>query len=151
MSLDSGAVLDALVTMLGSVSGVQRVYRGAPMSLTNTLCAWVALGGHTIASEEFEVEDTQLEREARFYVAFGYRVSGDESTAEDALADAVDDFELTFYQDRLAGSGVFASGTGVRDGGLSATLADAPEYWALAGQENRIYPMLIAVTQRDAE
>lgn len=148
MSLNALAPLDALVTMVTAISGVQTVFRGAPESLPTRVSAYVTLGGHTIDSDEFH----GLERVARYLVVFGYRVMGAESTAEATIAAAVDAFEVAFFAARLAGTGLFATATTqVEDGGLDVSGADSPEYAVYAGQEYRLYPLLVTVSQRSAD
>jgi hypothetical protein len=148
MSLNLGAPLDALVSMVAGISGVQAVYRGAPESMSNRVSAYVALGGHSIESDEFR----ELERQQRYLVVFGYRVQNAEATAEDTIADAVDAFEMAFFSARAAGTGLFATATTqVEDGALDVAGADSPEYAAYAGQEFRLYPLVVTVVQRMAD
>ncbi len=145
MAFRTKAALDALITMVGSIPGVQTVYRGAPESMTNTVSAYVALGGQPIRADRA----TQLlERQTQFLVVFGYRVKGAEATAENVLSDIVDAFVARFYTDRASGAGLFASAaTDVETGELDLTLSSSPEYQVSAGQEYRRYPLLVSATQ----
>lgn len=148
MPLATGAALDALVTMVTGVTGMQRVYKGVPESLSNTVDAYITVGGHTIDSEEFG----ENRRDTHFWVVFGYRVHGAEATAEDTLADYIDAFEAAFFTARHGGTGLFDHATtGVEDGLLDASVADSGDYLAFAGQEFRTWPYLVTVVQRAAD
>lgn len=145
MSLAARAALDALVTMVGGIAGVQATYKGAPESLSNRVSAYVALG----AQPQGQKAGGLLERNGEMLVVFGYRVKGAEATAEETLADFIDAFTTQFYADRKNGAGLFDSATTqVQTGELDMTLARSPEYMALAGQEYRLFPIIVTATQR---
>jgi hypothetical protein len=145
MAFHTKAALDALIVMLEAIPGVQRVYRGVPESLANTVSVYVALAGQPLIPDKA----TQLlHRDAQFLVVFGYRVQGAEATAENVIADAIDAFVSQFYADRSSGAGLFAAATtDVISGDLDLTLAASPEYQISAGQEYRRYPLLVSAGQ----
>jgi hypothetical protein len=147
MALKTKAALDALVTMVAGIPGVQKVYSGVPESFDHIFSAYVAMGGQPLITDKA----TQLvQRETQFLVVFAHKVKGNETPAENTIADALDVFVTQFLYDRANGVGLFARDiTDVLSGDLDVTLAATPEYQISAGQEVRRYPLLVSATQRD--
>ena len=136
MAFNSKAVADQLVTLLGGVTGVNLARKGVPESQSVFLEADVTLGGHTIGRKAQGL----TYRDQRYLVTFSYRLAGAESTAEDALMVAVDDFLEALNADlTLAGTC-----QGVE---IDASSADSPDYQPRAGREFREYPLVIIARQ----
>jgi hypothetical protein len=137
-TFNTGAVLDALVALC-TAAGAQTVYRGAPESLTSALSAFV-----TVAGAEYTDKTTgnNIQRRQRYTVVFGYRVKGQEQTAEATLATVADAFTRLFYHDRTLGDLV-------NDGALDGSIADTPLYQTFAGMEYRLWPLTVSVTQTE--
>lgn len=145
MSFTTSAPLTALQAMEAATTGVQAAQIGAPESFSTRVSAYVTVAGQRIIDKAGGL----LQREADYFCAFGYRVAGAEATAETTLAAAVDSFVAAFYAARAARTGLFAvATTQVLSGTLDLSLASAPEYRTVAGQEYRILPFLVTVTQQ---
>lgn len=140
MSFNSPGVLTAIHDLLASLTGVESAYIGAPESFSTVVSAYVTLGPQAIN----DLATSQLQRTSSYFCMLGYRTKGVEATAEMAIATAIDDLVTKFYAARHDGTGVFASGLVDRSlGKLDLTLAGAPDYRPVAGQEYRLYPFLI--------
>lgn len=138
MALDLVTPMSNLVTILGSVSGLQAVQKGAPESYTNRVMAHVSLG----AGRTVDKAGGLIQHEQNYFIGFGYRVQGAEATAEDVLAAAVASFIAAFYAERKTSGSMFASAV------LDLSMADEPQYQPVAGQEVRIYPVVVVTTQQ---
>lgn len=137
MAFDLAGPLNRIVAILTGLTGMQAVSVGVPESLGTRVSAYVTLGGLRVADKATQL----LQREQRYYVAFAYRVAGAEATAEADLMAMVDAFIAAIYADRtLAGT--------ARGVTVDAGLADQPEYRTLAGQEFRVYPIVVGCTQQ---
>jgi hypothetical protein len=137
VAFDAAAPLHALVAMLEATTGVQTVYMGVPESMSHRLSAFVAVAGMVI----YDKQTANLQRDIRYVVGLGYRVSGAEETAEEALADALDAFTIDFYADRKLNNTVLTAR-------LGEVGADMPLYSLIAGQEYRLLQVVIVATQQ---
>jgi hypothetical protein len=138
MAFDSTSPLTALAALLTGLSGVQAVHTGVPESLGARVSAYVTLAAQRVQDK---AASGLLQREADYFVGIGYRVAGAEATAEADLAALLDAFIAAVYADRTL------SGT-VASAGLDLTLANSPQYQAVAGVEFRVYPVIVHTTQR---
>lgn len=137
--------MSALITMMQGISGMQEVHRGVPEGFGRTVNAYVAVGPQT----PIDKAGGLLQRETTFFVGLGYEVAQAEATAEDTLADMLDAFLTQFYADRKNSAGLFAKATThVESGELDLSLAGTPQYQVMAGQEFRVFPILVRVTQQ---
>jgi hypothetical protein len=135
MPYNTKAPAQRLLTMIQGL-GVSSVQLGVPESWNTTLCAYIGLGSQVVVRKATKVTG----RDARYFVCFGYRVDGAETTAEQALMDLVDAFLAALYADlTLAGT---CEGMEVDTG-----LADAPEYKIYTGKEFREYPIIVTCRQ----
>lgn len=137
MSFNAAAAANALVTVLESLDGMGAVQIGAPQSLSNKVSAWVALGGQQSIRKAMGI----TQRQTRFYVLFCYRVDENESGAELALMDLVDEFLDALHADLTLGGAVV-------DLAADSVVADEPDYQLRAGREYREYPVVVTITQR---
>jgi hypothetical protein len=143
---DAGAVLDGLAALAEATTGVDRVYRGAPLSTEGRLVAGVSLGGADLLEPR---RTGTVRRRLRYRVLLAYRVGeGDLAfdaerveAAERAIAAALDDFLGRLYADLTLAQ---ACDSAVQ---VDLSQADAPEYSSRAGQEDRVYPIVIGATQ----
>lgn len=138
MAFNLAGPLNRIVAILTGLSGMQTVYTGVPESIGTRVSAYVTLGGMRVADKATQL----LQREQRYFVAFAYRVSGAEATAEADLMTMVDAFIAAIYADRTLNG----TAKGVT---IDAGLADQPEYRVLAGQEFRVYPIVVGCTQQN--
>jgi len=136
--------LDALITMMGQLTPTVTVYRGVPASMSNQVSAYVAGAGQSIIPKADRVYD----KDARFFVAFGYRVENQVATAENTVLQLVDSFATLFITSRSGSTGIFHPSTGVTSGQLDLAVVDSPEYIPMAGMEYRIFPIMVTITNR---
>ena len=139
MPLNTQVPLDRLITVLQALAGMQQVYRGVPESIGSRVSAYVALAGQRLVDKTGGL----VQREARYFVGFAYRVGGAEANAENTLAALVDAFITAMLAERRSNLG----GT-VDSVSLDLSLSDAPEYQPVAGQEFRVFPVLVLTTQQ---
>lgn len=139
MAYSSQEPLDALVTLLAGVTGIQQAQAGIVESPPYRFTAGVALGGQGPDWDTF----TSTERRINLYVLLRYRLSGDESTAETVLGAALDDLETQLLADPTLG-GTVAEFTPDFD------LADDPEYALEPAKEYRRYPFVLRCVQRES-
>ena len=140
MAFDTPAVLNAVVTLVQGLTGMQSVTKGVPESLPTRVAAYVTVGPQP---ENDRTAGGLLRKEGRIRVTFGYRVSGAEATAESDLAAMIDRFMVAYYAARRTN----LSGTVTSLGNLDHSVANTAEYEAIAGQEYRRYPVDIPFTQ----
>lgn len=138
MSGFTGLNKPVLARIVQLVAGCVDVAQAGMAEFPNRrLTAGVTLGG---GRPERRATGGAWRREQRFMVQFSYRVGGAESAAEDGLCDAADLFTDAVLADPTLGGLVI--GTDVDN-----SLADNPDYSIWVGQERRIYPVLVTVTQ----
>jgi hypothetical protein len=138
--------LQSIKTFLAGLSGIQSAHIGAPESFTTRVTAYVCLGSDGTMDHRTEVQRGEI----GYFCAFGYRVQGAEEAAEIALATAKDDLKQQFTDDRSAGTGLFAEmTTNAKSARLDLNLAAIPDYAPVAGQEFRLYPFMIYLTQEN--
>ena len=133
--------LTTLAALVASVTGIAEVDTGVPLKLGKQASAYVALAGQNVS----DTTTGLLVREARYWVVFAYRTDGDVSTAEQQVADWIDGFTTAFYRDRTLGTEAQHDRW---TASLDAQAAEHPAYAPFAGQEVRLYPLVITVTQR---
>jgi len=138
MALNTSSALEAIVDLLEGISGLNAVQKGAPESYSKSVTAHVTVGGQRVVDKAGGL----IQREARYFIAFAYRVQGAEATAETALAGIIDSFITAFYADRTLGGTVNANTL------LDMSGADEPDYRPVAGQEVRIFPVVVVTTQQ---
>lgn len=128
-------VLAAIVAIVASCVDVAQ--SGMAELPNRRLAAGVTIGG---GNPQRRATGGAWQRSQRFMVNFSYRVGGAESAAEDGIADAVDLFTDAIITDpTLSGLVINAE--------VDNSLADNPDYSIWTGQERRIYPVLVTVTQ----
>jgi hypothetical protein len=137
VSLATKDVLNHLVTMVQGISGIQDGHKGIQESLDPTVSISVSVGAQVISDKATQL----LQREMSFFLEFAYRVAGAEADAEDVLADALDSFIALWLADRTLG-GLCTSSR------LDFSLTSEPIYRPTAGQEFRVFPLLVWATQR---
>ena len=138
MAIDLQSPLDNLVTMLTGLSVLQAVQKGAPRTWTKRVTAFVTLGAGRVVDKAGGL----IQHQQNYFVGFGYAVEGAEDDAEDTLCSAVADFIAAFYAERKTSGSMFASAV------LDLSKADEPDYQPVAGQEIRIYPCVVSMTQQ---
>jgi hypothetical protein len=143
--LSTLAPLNRLVAVLQGLSGLQQVYVGVPESIGPQVAAYVALAGQSVSNETIDL----AQREARYFVAFAYAVAGAEATAETTIAGLIDAFQTALFAERDSGMNAGA-GPLVDSVGWDFSLGDRPDYQPIAGQEFRVWPCLVTVTQHAA-
>jgi hypothetical protein len=136
MALNSKAIANRLVSLLATCAGVSLARKGVPESQAGRLEADVTLGGQEMGRKAVGVTF----RDCRFLVTFSYRTDRDESAAEDALMDAVDDFLAKVSAD------LTLSGT-CSEASFDLSHGDAPEYQPRAGREYGEYPVVVIARQ----
>ena len=146
MPFNATAVLDKLADLAAATTGVDTVYLGAPLATEGQLVVGVSLGGASLLEPR---RMGVVRRRQRFRVLFAYRV-GDPAVAGDAgrvaaaergLAGVVDDFLGRLYADLTLGGACYSAVE------VDLSQADAPEYRTDAGQEDRVYPIVVGATQ----
>lgn len=135
MAWDAEAGLDALVALLQSIPGMQSVRVGAPETLPTTVTCYVTLGG----VRPFDKALQLLQRDTNYLITWGYRVAGAEANAERKLCEFVDQACEKLYTARKDDASPLKGVT------VNATLADEPQYQAIAGQEVRRYPIIVTI------
>lgn len=134
---DTAGPLQALYDLLVTLSGLQKVYIGAPESFSNQVSAYVAVAGQRIIRKNSGC----LQREARYLIVLGYRVKGAEATAETTIGTLIDALISALYLDLTLGGWSLSLD-------IDATQADTPQYELAAGQEYRRWPLVVTVTQQ---
>lgn len=136
MALDTAAIANAVVDVLEGLAGMGEVEIGVPESTDYRVSAYVTMG-----SQPNTRKATQLvQRSARIFVTFAYRVDKNQGVAELALMGLVDAFHTALYADLTLG-GV----CGVTE--IDSGLADTPDYQLRSGKEYREYPVILTATQ----
>ncbi len=136
MALNLAGPLGKITDLLEGLSGIQAVYRGVPENIGSRVSAYVTLGGQTVDEMAFGVH----RRRASYFIAFVYRIQGAEADAENALCSLLDAFIAAVLADPTLGGTVW-------DSTLDLSLASDPRYQLIAGQEFRLYPLLLTVEQ----
>lgn len=132
----SKAIKNALLVKAAASAGVTAAGTGVPPQGPSTrLQVSVTLGGQTLTRRVTQIAD----RAVRFLVVFSYRTDGNPAVAEDALMDAVDDFQARCQAD-------LSLGGLIRTLDLDLGLADEPDYALWLGKEVRIYPVVATAT-----
>lgn len=135
MAWNTKATLTRLEEILQALPGLQYVQKGAPESIGTNVMGYVAVGSGQVVDKATQL----LQREQRFFVGFAYRVKGAEADAEDAIADLLDAFVSVIYADRTLGGTVHSST-------LDLLLSTEPRYEVRAGQEFRVFPIVVVTT-----
>lgn len=140
MTLDARGAIQAVQTFAAGSTGFV-IAMGTPEGLGRQAAGYVTLGS---AQPIDRAAGGLIERMVECHIVFGYRVKGAEETAELAVADAVDDFTLAFYASdrKLGGVGESAE--------IDFGLVGSAEYEQIAGQEFRLYPIVVRVKQRQS-
>lgn len=140
MTWQAKATLNALVTFVAAIPGVQSVRKGEPTGLPTAVAAFISIGAHPYNDR---TTTGLVRRDGEFWVTFGYRVANAPETIEETLADVLDEFEKRFLDERKTGR---LGGT-VESMEIDTSPAGAAEYRPLSGQEFRLYPVIIRVVQ----
>lgn len=135
---DPLAPLAALVALAEAVPGVQRVWVGVPESIPNRVVAYVSAGGFETRVKNVGGISTVV---LRYRVTFAYRVMGAEDDAETTMLGAALAYAAALEDDRTLGGTCNAAD-------LDASVADAPPYVLVAGDEYRLYPTVVSVTMQ---
>lgn len=136
MNLNTVAPFEYIVAMVDAIPNLTKVYRGVPASIDMGSVAYVALLGQAVPERAQGV----LRRRARYMVTFAYKVAGAEDVAEARLAGHADALIVAYYADRTLGGTCDSSE-------IDLSIPDAPDYRALAGQEYRMFPIVITAIQ----
>ncbi len=136
MTLDTQASFTYIAEMVDGIPGIVKTYNGVPDSIEAGAVAYVALLGQNVPMKVQGV----IRRAARIMVTLAYRVIGAEANAEAKLAANIDEIILAYFADRTLG------GT-CQNSEIDLSIPDAPDYRALAGQEYRMYPIVITAFQ----
>lgn len=141
MTWQTKATMNQLVTFLTAIPGIQGVRKGEPTDIPTAVTAFIKVG--TLPISDRQTSDL-ARRDGELLVWIGYRVSGAPATAEDTLADVIDELQRRFLLERKAGrlGGTVDSMT------LNTDAASAAEYARIGGQEYRLYPLTITFTQQ---
>jgi hypothetical protein len=134
------AVYDELVTLLNSLTGMQKVYEGVPEAFGRSVTAYIAITGQDISDRATGL----LRLESSYFIGLGYKTKGAERDAERNLGEALKDFIYKFYALRRTKCNGKAD-----DIRLNMSVASAPEYQVVAGQEYRVYPIIVTAVQTD--
>lgn len=140
MTWQIGATMDALVTFLQTIPGVQSVRKGEPTSIPTTVSAFVKVGAMPFSDRQ---TSDLVRRDGELLIWLGYKVIGSASDVEDTLADVVDELQRRFLVERKTGK---LGGT-VDSMELDTAAASAADYAKIGGQEFRLYPVTIKFTQ----
>jgi hypothetical protein len=135
-------VMNALMYLIGTIRGLQSVTKGIPEARATRTSASVTGGS---MQPYHKAGATLLQRDFRFLVVFFYRVQGAQPDAEDAMLSAVDAFTVAFF--RAEPGELFGT---LRNMELDTSPADNPDYQIAAGQEVRVYPIVVTGTQQHA-
>jgi hypothetical protein len=127
------------VSLVDGLTGVQKCYSGVPASIGVQISAYVAMSGSVVTTKP----SATIRRDMRFVVVFGFRIAGAELNAEEQLADIMDAATRMFMGNRRL-DGVCENIE------LDFTLSENPEYQTLAGQEYRLMPIAIIVSEYEA-
>jgi hypothetical protein len=135
---DASAALTAVKDLAEGSTGFT-IVMGTPENLARRAAGYVSLGS---AQTVDRAAGGLIERTVECHLVLGYRVKGAEGTAELDVAAAVDAFTVAFYASdrRLDGAGTSAE--------LDFGLIGGAEYEKIAGQEYRLYPIVVRVKQR---
>jgi hypothetical protein len=139
MAFDSAQVLQAIKALAESIPAVGSVSIGQPENLPRRVTAWVELGPQPVVDR---TTGGLMQRDGEYLLVIAYRVKGAEANAELDLAATLDELTRAFYADRTLG------GVGT-NGSLDFGLAGTGDYQPIVGQEWRIYPVLVRISQRD--
>ena len=140
MAFQAREALEAVRALAAGSTGFA-IATGTPEGLSRAAAGYVTLGP---AQPIDRAAGGLIERTVDCHIVFGYRVKGAEDTAELSIADAVDAFTLAFYASdrKLDGTGESAE--------LDFGLVGSAEYEQIAGQEFRLYPIVVRVKQRQS-
>lgn len=129
------AGLNAIKAVLDGIAGTQQSYKGIPESLVADLTVSVSVGDRLPREKATSLHETDV----AYFIEFAYRVSENESTAEDTLADWLDLLEEAWLSDRTIGNVC-------RTSELDFLSAREPTYRPTAGDEFRVYPIVWRTT-----
>lgn len=136
---DSVGPLNRLKTILAGIAGVGQTTKGIPESVGARVSASVSVGGQRLEFDAFKI----LERMTGYFVEFAYRVQGNEGAAEDQLAAFLDAFLAALYADQTLGGTCEGIET-------DFSLTSDPNYRPTAGQEFRVFPLVVWARQTNA-
>lgn len=140
MTWQIGATMDALVTFLAAIPGIQSVRKGEPTTIPTSVTAFVKVGA--MPFQDRQTSDL-VKRDGELLVWIGYKVLASTADVEDTLADVVDELQKRFLVERKTGK----LGNTVESMELDTLAASAADYAKIGGQEFRLYPLTIKFTQ----
>ncbi len=138
MAFQAKALFPYIEGVLNGITGIEHVQRGEPLDPPADRNAYILLGGQHPTRKY----SNTYTRQGHYLVIFLFRVTGEEESTEDALADTVDEFQTAILNNQISGGLT----TEVE---INAAPADTPEYRRLYGPEFRVYPMELVVRQTD--
>lgn len=142
MDFDIISVYDELITLLNSLTNMQKVYEGVPEAFGRSITAYIAITGQDVSDHRTGL----LQDEATFFIGLGYKVAGAEKDAERKLGAGLSDFIAKFYALRRTKCNGKA-----KDIRVNLNVANSPEYQIVAAQEYRVFPILVtAVLNQNA-
>jgi hypothetical protein len=125
-----------LLAILQGLAGIGGAQIGVPESIGPRVYAYLTAGGISSGRKANGV----MYRDARYRIAFVYRLDGAETAAETTVMGLVDAFLAALHADlTLAGTCEAIE--------IDAGLADAPEYQIRAGREYREWPLTVSCRQ----
>jgi hypothetical protein len=138
MTWDTRSVLNKLFDYLVELPMLFEVKKGVPESFEAGVVGYITVAGQVITQK---AGPKILQRKARYMIVFAYRVDDASADAEDTMGQAMDALLVKIYADlTLGGTALNAE--------VDMTLVDAPEYRAYAGQDYRVYPVVVVATQQ---
>lgn len=140
MTFDARGALQAVKTFAEGATSFT-ISMGTPENLARRAAGYVTLGP---AQPVDRAAGGLIERMVDCHLVLGYLVKGAEETAELDIADAVDAFTVAFYASDRTFSGAGESAE------LDFGLVGSAEYEQIAGQEFRLYPIVVRVKQRQS-
>lgn len=141
MTWQTKATMNALVTFLSAIPGIQAVQKGEPTDIPAAITGFVKVGAMPFSDRQTSGLVTRV---GELLCWIGYRVSGSAATAEDTLADVVDELQRRFLDERKTGK----LGNTVDSMELDTSAASAGDYAKIGGQEYRLFPFVIRFTQQ---
>lgn len=150
MTLNIRAAKDNLILLLTETPGLQAVLDGAPESMTAQATAWVTVGD-LVEPVRPVATGGLLQLDINLIVVVGFVVETNEANAEDKVADIVIEIVRRVARNkRVTVNGVAAMLNGsVSDMHEPGAAGMASDYIRMAGEEARIYPLAIQISQRE--
>lgn len=150
MTFDIRAAKDNLILLLAGTPGLEAVLDGAPESMPAKATAWVNIGD-LVEPVNARASGGSYRLVVNLIVTIGFVVAGNEEGAEDSVADAVTAIVRRVAQNRVGAVGGVAPmlNGSIATMELPRAAALPSDYITIAGQESRVIPLAIAITQTE--